>query len=380
MTEKRFLQGFLTALLSLGLILLGLQMLLTKVGEIDLEHIVSRQLAAPNGEVLFLSGINQNAFHYKMMLFDRVQPDVVAIGSSRAMEVRGEFFNDRFVTLGGSVGNLQNLEAVADHLARSVAPPKLALVYVDPWLFNARYTDNQAAVPDFPKFVSADMLWGSLKALRHGNWVRNSFKSPNLGIFALLNDEGFARDGSQYYLGTQTGKVSPYDLRFATTFGRISGDHQNFQRNSRADPALVARICSAVATVRKRTPHVVIIAPPFATPIWARLSSPDYAYIEDGYAQLAACTKGTPFFNFANPASISGSTDCEFVDGLHGGDVTYARMLSQIGTADPVISHYLRNDFLAVYIEQYKGRAGGTVLAMHPEIKEIDFLGLGCRK
>ena len=57
MTEKRFLQGFLTALLSLGPLILAMQLLLTKVGEIDLEHVVSRQLAAPNGEVLFLSSI-----------------------------------------------------------------------------------------------------------------------------------------------------------------------------------------------------------------------------------------------------------------------------------------------------------------------------------
>ena len=66
--------------------------------------------------------------------------------------------------------------------------------------------------------------------------------------------------------------------------------------------------------------------------------------------------------------------------GLHGGDVTYARMLAQIGEINPEVRRYLRSDFIADYISQYKGHAGGTVLAMHPELKEVDFLGLGCRK
>ena len=55
-------------------------------------------------------------------------------------------------------------------------------------------------------------------------------------------------------------------------------------------------------------------------------------------------------------------------------------MLAQIGEINPEVRRYLRSDFIADYISQYMGHAGGTVLAMHPELKEVDFLGLGCRK
>lgn len=380
MTEKRFFQGLMAALLLLGLAALGLHWLLIRAGEINLGRVLDRQLAAPTGQVLFLSGINQNAYHYKRELFDRVKPEVVAVGSSRAMEVRGEFFNARFLTLGGAVNNLRNLESVAAHIERAATPPALALIYVDPWLFNARYTDNQGPVPDFPEMVSADLIWGGLKSLRHGNWIAQAFRSSNLGIFSLINNEGFARDGSQYYLGTLAGTVKPYDLQFANTMARIAGDHQNFQRNAHADPALVARVCAAVATVRRAAPHVVVIAPPFAGPVWARLSEPDYAYIQEGYGMMKACLADVPFFNFANPASIHGSTDCEFVDGLHGGDVTYARMLAQVGEADPQTRRHLRTRFLEDFTSRYRGYAGGTLQVMHPGMKEVDFLGLGCRQ
>ncbi|HSX55870.1 MAG TPA: hypothetical protein VLG14_11270, partial [Sphingomonas sp.] len=65
MIERRFLLGFVTALVTLGLVVGAFQLFLTRAGEIGLAHVVDRQLAAPNGDVLFLSGVNQNSHRYK---------------------------------------------------------------------------------------------------------------------------------------------------------------------------------------------------------------------------------------------------------------------------------------------------------------------------
>lgn len=377
MIERRFFLGFVTALITLGLVMGAFQLFLTRVGEIGLARVVDRQLAAPNGDVLFLSGVNQNSHRYKLMLFDRQQPTTVAIGSSRAMEVRAEFFTGTFVTLGGAVNNLGNLESVADHVAKAAKRPELAIVYVDPWLFNTRYTDNQGPVPAYPRYVSADMLWAGAKALRGGNWIAESFRSPNLGIHAIARNEGFAKDGSQYYNLTGAGS---YDEKFALTFARIDGDKQNFQRNTRADPRLVGRICVAVKKLRAAGSAVAVVAPPFADRVWQRLSQPDYAYIADGYGQLQACLGDIPFFDFASPAKIADSTDCEFIDGLHGGDVTYARTLIQMAAADPAVRKQVDARYLADFAAKYRGHAGGTVLARDPAAREADFLKLGCTK
>ncbi|WP_404712363.1 hypothetical protein [Sphingomonas sp. MMS24-J13] len=375
MIERRFLTGFAAALISLGLVLCGLQWLFTRAGELNLSHVVARQLAAPNGTILFLSGVNQNAYRYKELMFDRQQPEGIAIGSSRAMEVRSDFFTLPFLSLGGSVNNLDNLETMAAHVAAG-RRLKLALIYVDPWLFNARYTDNQAPVPDYPRWISADTLSAGARAMVHGNWVLRVFRSPNLGLHGLVNDEGYARDGSVYY--NLTGS-QPADRGFATTFDRINGDKQNFQRNSRADPVLVSRICSAIAKVRGAADHVVVVAPPFASPIWRRLARPDYDYIRDGYRRLSACA-GAPLFDFTDPAAIEGSNDCEFIDGLHGGDVTYARLLRQVGERDPKVRRWLRAGSIERFVGRYGGRAGGSRLQRDPGLREADFLKLGCVK
>lgn len=378
MAERRFLQGFGVALLLLGLVCALLQLIFTRAGELGgPDPVIDRQLAAPNADVLYLSGINQNFYRYKLALFDRVRPEVVAIGSSRSMEVRSEFFAAPAVTLGGAINNLDNLETVAAHVASAGRRPQLAIIFVDPWLFNARYTDNQAPVPPVARYISADMIWTGLRAMRRGNWMTKSFHSPNLGIQAILQDEGFARDGSTYYNLTGSGV---YDTRFATTFGRINGNRQNFQRNDVADPALLGRICGAINRVQRAVGHIVVVAPPFARPIWARLAQPDYAYIGRGYRALQQCIGAAPLFNFADPASISGTSDCEFVDGLHGGDVVYARMMRQIAAGDPVARALMRADYLQDYVARYAGHAGGSTLARRPGAEETDFLGIGCRK
>jgi hypothetical protein len=95
-----------------------------------------------------------------------------------------------------------------------------------------------------------------------------------------------------------------------------------------------------------------------------RLSSGDYA-----------------FYDFTDGTAL-GSPDCEFVDGLHGGFVTYLRMLRTMapdlesvpslrGLVQPVAE-------LDRLIATNSGRA--TLRDQAWSGTEIDFLGLGCRK
>ena len=353
------------------------------MGEIGLAGVVDRQLAAPDGAVLFSSAINQHAYPYKMMLFDKVKPEVIAIGSSRAMQVKGQFFSAGFINLGGATNNIAELELLAGHLAAAKPLPRLVFLILDPWWFNDRYPDSTAVaqIPDFAKIISVDLVWEAAKGFRHGNWIAKSFKSHDLGIYALLADEGFSRDGSFNYVGILTGEHPSTDVKFSDTLARIAGDSQRFQKNSQPDPALVSRMCRVVASLKKSAGHLVVIAPPFSNAVWHRMMQGGYGYIAKANAALRACSPETEFFDFGNPASVAGSTECEFVDGFHGGDVTYARMLSQIAAADPETRKYLRTGFVKQFIERYRDHAGGGMnLEIHPSLKEVDFLKLGCRK
>ena len=81
--------------------------------------------------------------------------------------------------------------------------------------------------------------------------------------------------------------------------------------------------------------------------------------------------------------SLSGlsASDCEFIDGIHGGDITNARILLRIDEwrRERGLSALARTAELTQMVE---GNAG---LAMAREVKtsskpELDFLDIGCKK
>ena len=382
MIENRFLQGFLAAFAALAIGLVAADIFLIKVGEIDLTHVVERQLAAPNGHILFSSGINQHAHDYKMMLYDRTAPMVLAIGSSRSMEIHSQFFKEPFLTTGGAVSNVAELEVVARHVTASPHPPKLAIVVIDPWWFNDRYAGNRPGYEGstIPDIVSSDLLMGAARSFHHGNWAARSFSSPYLGIYALLEDEGFARDGTYRNDGTISGEHQSTDIRFAHTFGRIDGEDGRFEKNRHASEDLIRRGCGAIRLLKTKVDHVVMIAPPFAHPVWQRMQKGGYQYVNPAYAELHACTADIPFFNYVDQSRIAGTSDCEFIDGLHPGDVANARMLKQVADADPQARQHVDMAFLDGFLARYAGHAAGISLLEHPGMKEVDFLKIGCAK
>ena len=81
-------------------------------------------------------------------------------------------------------------------------------------------------------------------------------------------------------------------------------------------------------------------------------------------------------YNFFNPQTLT-TTDCEFYDGFHGGDVVYARILSQISKENSMLAHFVNLSKIQQIINSKKGHAYSGDLT---HWKETDFLELGCKK
>lgn len=60
------------------------------------------------------------------------------------------------------------------------------------------------------------------------------------------------------------------------------------------------------------------------------------------------------FYDFHNPTSIH-STLTEFVDGIHGGDVVYARILNTIGENNKYLKQYLNQKYIDKILRSCKG-------------------------
>src|SRR3989442_1085433 len=99
--HPRFLRGFLFTTAGVVAGIAAFSLFLIDIGELNLPSVVARQRASGN-TILYASGVEADFYRYKSLLYADIRPEVTAIGSSRAMQVRAEFFNRPFMTWGGA--------------------------------------------------------------------------------------------------------------------------------------------------------------------------------------------------------------------------------------------------------------------------------------
>ena len=375
----RFFFGFILSFL----IFFIYYLLVLKVGEVDIENVINRQTSHDSSEtILFSSGINQSFFPYKSELMKINAPDVVALGSSRALEVRGKFIQGRFTNMGGVVSSIADLESYAKFITEFSPKPKLTLLFLDPWWFNRDFNSSHVVISreEFPKMISLDHFYRGIKLLNRGNWIIKSFQDNNLGIAALLTGDGFSIDGSYHYSGSISGKNISNDIKFVRTLDLIKNGDWVFKNGTEPDAALITRACDAIAEIKKNTYNIVLVAPPFPGPVWDQLKeNPKFGYIKKAYIELQRCLS-TNVYEYLSLDQIKGSNDCEFIDGIHGGDTVYARILLSIATNNHIVNSYVDREYLEAFVRDESGYAGGFTRHTLVGAKEIDFLKLGCDK
>lgn len=101
-----------------------------------------------------------------------------------------------------------------------------------------------------------------------------------------------------------------------------------------------------------------------------------YEYVDEIRRKLAVA--GLSYFDFHDPKLLSNS-DYEFLDGYHGGEITYVKILQLLFKQVPELRYYLNEPYISGVTKNYQN------LAMIPHeklnhIKEVDFLGLRCQK
>ena len=85
--------------------------------------------------VLYGSSIKDGGLIKLRIIGDRM-PDVIALGSSRVMQFRADYFqNKNFYTLGGLGSSIEELEYTWGKV-RQVYVPKVVIVGIDPWWLN----------------------------------------------------------------------------------------------------------------------------------------------------------------------------------------------------------------------------------------------------
>ncbi|RLA74278.1 MAG: hypothetical protein DRG11_05305 [Epsilonproteobacteria bacterium] len=351
--------------------------------------IVERQIT---NNSIYGTALNQNTFSYKLELIKKVKPNIVALGSSRVMAFRKENFNTSFVTAGGGMNYLNEGYKFLENMYQ-FHKPEYIILGLDFWWFNNDF--NQPKY--FPyhendgKSISTTKIYKTLSWLTSGkvslssftnilnsNKIKNQYTNyDNLGFAAISTSNGFRSDGSQFYSKTVFGLEKSGDEKFSNTFKRISDGNSRFEYGNELSKDRIDTFNKILEIIKNNNTKIILLIPPIANATYKKMEAFPYGFI-DRFRELV---KSLDMENYDyHNLSVITQNDCECVDGFHGGDVVYSRIIKDIYDKNSSISKYIDIANVNNSINLYQGNA---LIVNSNNIfrnQEVDFLQLGCIK
>lgn len=293
---------------------------------------------------------------YKALSSDARQPEVMALGSSRVLQLRAELLTqnpDTFYNAGAPAWQIPQLRALLEQLDH---PPQVLIVGIDaPW-FNSAYQGDESAgvtinpLSDFGQLFAVNRsVMQDVFAGRPPNWERvltRQILPPDapetgqvaLGLKAIQNGHGFRADGSEQYGDFLIGKFlyAPSERERHMEWMRggeqmyVYGDADTLSEAALAEWEALLAWCDAQGI------RVVGFMPPFAPTLYDRLVRRDnHAYIPALAARLSEifAAHDDVFFDFSDGAVFG--TDDDFYDGWHGSERVYLRAYMAMLEAQP---------------------------------------------
>lgn len=288
---------------------------------------------------------------YKFHMTDEVcQPQVLALGSSRIMQVKGTTVNHHytFYNAGGAIQNIYELPLFVSRLHYN---PEIIFVNIDHWWFNPAFeVERDSFTPDvFDKPALSLTKIGSLVNLfyedLYAGKIRLSefFTSEDIGLNAICKRNGFSVDGSRREYDLEQSPESGEDYNFHDTFSRIEEGNRRFQYGQKTDNTIIDAIEDFLGQCEARSIKVVAILPPFAPKVYQRMAeSGNYGYMLQIFDLLTAVFdkySGCAIYDFTNMAGM-GVHNYDFEDGFHGSEIIYNEIIRNIRTQDSCMAHY----------------------------------------
>lgn len=224
--------------------------------------------------------------------------------------------------------------------------PKYLIISLDQWMFNKACDklDNVSSgekwkqgfrfYPDFPTIKD---LSGKIFQNKY-DWApeTNMDDIKLVGFNAVMNHTGFRDDGSMFY-GDQINKLlrddpSLRDHRFADTYSRIENGNRCFEYGENVNPAAIKELDGILKFCNDNGIYVVAFLPPFAEAVYQKMiTSGKYNYLSQLYPAALGVFKKYRFelYDFSS-VKMCDSNDSETIDGFHGGEVTYIKMLMKM--------------------------------------------------
>jgi hypothetical protein len=331
------------------------------------DHISAETLAEQH---LAMGGVLGSRVHglreVKRLAYRKLAPKIVAVGTSRATNFRHYFFNDKFYNLAGalrhSVIRYKSDLIELKQVFFTENKPHYVILTIDYWSYTKETVEDVSAWRThllqlkggsrlrsiyIPLYSAVNANPNSLKNLlsvASGMAERPRIDIPLHGAVAMEKHRGTLPDGSQFIFRSPSLKQ-----RFQDDLANLankSPPSRPYRRNMQPAPELISGLAEGIEELEELGIEVIVIAPPVAPRILTEmnLAPNDFEYVKEVRELLS---NALPRFHDMHDPSRYGSSDCEFEDGVHGGEVTYLRMLLAIHDAGPTVLDHIFNAPLA---------------------------------
>jgi hypothetical protein len=323
-----------------------------RAGEFVTVESVARCQETSHVDVLYGMAYSDPVKRYKFRSVERRDPEIIALGSSRVMQFRGNWFRapGRYFNAGGSISGVKDYRRFIEALPKG-GRLRIVILGLDQWDFGPRPQNlldsgiTQFRAHDDTLNIIQRQWLQVYRDLWAEKFSLQALLAPrrhlSVGLNALINHAGFRNDGSYCYAKYSGPTLqSAKRLSFSDALDRIATGTRRLEWSEHLLSGAVTDLREFLALCERRQILVIGFLPPFPPTIADRLvASGHYKYIGEITPALAPLftARGWALFDFTDGRSL-GAFDAEFVDGLHGSEKTYLRALLVMARVVPQLA------------------------------------------
>jgi len=364
---KQFFMRLFLFLFPLGIVFGSLTYVLFVSGE--LTSIVKQEQS--NSPLLLGLAYSNTDTYLKMQSVLERNPEIIALGTSRVMSFRAEFFEDPdlFYNAGGAIEKITHFS----HFLQAIPEeggPEVIILGLDQSFFNQNPSnllsdDIQQKLSQPPRLggVWQKGVIGLVRDYMQKKFTLHDIFSPQkgikkIGLSALVNNNGFLNDGSYHYGKITEDPTSSPDYQFKDTLGRIATGTRRFQYSADVSQESVQELATFLQQAKERNITVIGFLPPYAHVVYETMMSmgEKYAYIRNLNEVLQPVFQKNEFdlYDFSDLAEL-GASDKETIDGFHGSEKAYLRLFLLMASDNEVLKQHVDVEYLEERLSNSEG-------------------------
>jgi hypothetical protein len=278
----------------------------------------------------------------------KLQPQILALGTSRIMQFRREYFTEEFefYNAGGAVTYLSDYIVFINALNYS---PQYIIINLDQFFFNKKHGYHTNPDQNGPQYDDnynfLKMIINTYRMLVHHENYKYEYPR-NIGLTATVHGDGFRKDGSYFYNRIINFPNSEYSKEylypFDNTMARINAGNSRFEYGDTLCDKSVDHVVQLLTVCKARNINVIAFIPPFAPMVNKKIVETDkYGYMKEIYPSLSPFFEqfGYEIYDFTDCSDISNNS--MYIDGFHGNDITYKNILQIIKNKGSILEEYI---------------------------------------